>query len=505
MTPFPNAEDYVRAVQEPRRVFLPPALKRAEFAVHPVWQIPMPASGNAAVVFKARVDGKDQAMRFFIREDASSRQRYTALGRYFVDHGLRDCVAGATWLDDAIRVNDATWPMVQMHWVDGRTLDAYVAYLIERGDLAALAGLAAAWRQLIDRLQKAEFAHGDLQHGNVLIDSSSALRLVDFDGSWIVQFRGESPPKETGHPNYQRTGREWGRWMDTFPGLVIYTALLGLSKNSGPWSTLSTGENILFSQEDFAKPFRSKTWKYLSDIGDPEIDHLTNRLKECCEPDWVAEESLEHLLNSRPSIQLATAPTQIENPPPAGRHRDTPWWELTGSAPLGSRNGRPQSGPAAVRWPAPPSIGPPVHPLRPAWMSPPAGPMSPAAGPMLPSPSVSPPAGPMPLAPGSMPPPPPSDLEPLSGPAAGRPLHSSPSQSWYLHTSPPPQTPTNSAQPVRRPVPIALAIALAAGLIAWVIVTAGSGGYGDAAPIAAVVTGVIAFSLVLLQLRQKPQ
>ena len=47
--------------------------------------------------------------------------------------------------------------------------------------------------------------------------------------------------------------------MDTFPGLVIYTALLGLSRRPDSWDPLQNGENILFSDDDFAPPFRTPT------------------------------------------------------------------------------------------------------------------------------------------------------------------------------------------------------------------------------------------------------
>ena len=52
-------------------------------------------------------------------------------------------------------------------------------------------------------MQRAEFAHGDLQHGNVLVDQEGQLRLVDFDSVWIPQLQGQPAPTESGHPNYQ--------------------------------------------------------------------------------------------------------------------------------------------------------------------------------------------------------------------------------------------------------------------------------------------------------------
>ena len=191
---YPNIEDYVRAVQQPGEVFQIGPLRRAAFELHPVFRIPMPASGSAAVVFKASVDGVDTALRFFIQDDVSSRERYTALARHFAGHGLADCVASAAWVDHAIAIHGATWPVVQMEWIEGRSLDAYVAHLARRNDVGALACLAHIWRGFIARLQDAEFAHGDLQHGNVIVDRNGSLRLVDFDGSWIAAFRGEHLP-----------------------------------------------------------------------------------------------------------------------------------------------------------------------------------------------------------------------------------------------------------------------------------------------------------------------
>ncbi len=383
MTAYPTAEDYVRAVQQPERVFQLPALRRAVFDVHPLYQIPMPASGNAAVVFRARVEGVDSALRFFIREDVSTRERYGALGQHFRTHGMEDCVARATWLDDAITVNGSTWPMVDMQWVEGRTLDAYVGHLTATGNVGALSQLAGTWRDLIGRLQAADFAHGDLQHGNVLVDTSSTLRLIDFDGSWITAFRGGPPPNETGHPNYQRTGREWGRWMDTFPGLVVYTGLLLLAHRPESWERLHNGENIVFSRDDFAPPFSTPTWALLSQIRDPQLDAAAQRLMQACAPGWRAEDTLEALLSSRPRIVV---------PPPrrpqdaAGRYvpRADPsstWWLPTGP-------GHPPRTPTAPGAPPPSPAGargtsasPPPGTPQPPTMPPPPPKAHAAGGP----------------------------------------------------------------------------------------------------------------------------
>ena len=180
MNAYPAAGDYYKAVQAPSRVFTVPKLQAAEF----VWDSlgPTLARGSSAVVFQASVEGTPQALRCYIRNDASSRDRYSALDAYLAAHDLSPYVSGTTWLDGAIQVNRATWPVLTMDWIDGRTLNEYVDFLVSSSNAAALTTLAAKWRELIALLQRSEFTHGDLQHGNVMVDQAGRLRLVDFDG-----------------------------------------------------------------------------------------------------------------------------------------------------------------------------------------------------------------------------------------------------------------------------------------------------------------------------------
>jgi hypothetical protein len=319
MIEFPSADDYVKAVQHPEHNFTSGELKTAHFPVHPLLGIPMPASGSSAVVFKAMVGGEEQALRFFTRRDVSSRGRYNALNHYFETCGIADCMAISRWFDDAIVVKGRTWPVVRMQWVNGRTLDQYIDGLVEDDNAPGIGALVIAWRNLLGRMQRAGFAHGDLQHGNVLVDANGSLRLVDFDCSWIAPFAGNSPPTESGHRNYQHPRRLWGQWMDTFPGLVIYTSLLALSKKPRLWDALNDGENLIFRLEDFDPPYHADVWKHLSNVGDGELDA---RLKECCAPSWLSHGTLEALLRPRwwdqtCDVQSTTATT-----------RDRPqWWE----------------------------------------------------------------------------------------------------------------------------------------------------------------------------------
>jgi len=378
LTAYPAAGDYYKAVQAPARVFTVPKLQAAEF----VWDSlgPTLARGSSAVVFQASVEGQPQALRCYIRNDASSRDRYSALDAYLAANDLSPYVSGATWLDGAIQVNRATWPVLTMDWIDGRTLNEYVDFLVASSNTAALTTLAAKWRALVGLMQSSEFAHGDLQHGNVMVDQDGRLRLVDFDGVWIPQLAGQSPPTEFGHPNYQHPLQHgWNRWLDTFSALVIYLSLVALGKDPALWLALYNSKNLLFAKNDFFPPFKTEPWKQLAAMGDPQVDELVRRLQECCDPDWVSTKSLEMTLDQQ-------AVTPARQPIPAEQR----WWEkkpvaaagspVTGSAVAGSgAAGSPVAGSGAAGSPVAGSAadGPASRP-RPQG-TPPATPATPAA------------------------------------------------------------------------------------------------------------------------------
>jgi len=368
---FPAAGDYYKAVQAPARCFTVPKLQAAHF----VWDSlgPTLARGSSAVVFQAAVEGRPQALRCYIREDASSRDRYSALGAYLAGQDLSPYVSGTTWLDRAIMVNRTPWPVLTMEWIDGRTLNEYVDFLVTGSNAAALTTLAGRWRELVALLQRGEFAHGDLQHGNVMVDQDGQLRLVDFDGVWIPQLAGQPPPTEYGHPNYQHPlQHNWNRWLDTFSALVIYLSLVALSKDPGLWLALYNSKNLLFAKTDFFPPFTTEAWKQLAALRDPQVDELARKLQECCDPLWVSDRSLETTLE-QPAAALALPPV------PA----DQRWWEK-----------RPVPGPGTATPPSPSRPRPqaPPSPAQPAAQSA-ASPAQRTAPPLPAPPPLSAPLG----------------------------------------------------------------------------------------------------------------
>lgn len=177
-----TVRDYFRAVQVPDLAFAVPELQTARFAWDELG--PALATGRSAVVFQAEVAGRRQAVRCYIRSDASSRERYTALAVYLARQDLNPYVSAVTWLDSAIRVNDATWPVLLMDWIDGRKLDQYVDFLLKGSDTYRPRRARAAVAPACPHAAAGRvFAHGGLQHSDVMVDQEGQLRLVDYDPS----------------------------------------------------------------------------------------------------------------------------------------------------------------------------------------------------------------------------------------------------------------------------------------------------------------------------------
>jgi eukaryotic-like serine/threonine-protein kinase len=317
VTTYPSVSDYTLALQNPATAFADASLRTATFTQGMLGPYGIP--GTSAVVFHATIEGQEYALRCYTRRDASTPERYAALDSFVSGNGLSGRVGIVTWYKDQIQLKGARWPVLKMGWIEGQQLNEYAGYLADTGNSNALRTLAERWLGLVEELQQAGFAHGDLQHGNILVDQESQLRLVDFDSVWIPPLQGQAAPTETGHPSYQPQGgtakSRWGPHMDTFSGLVIYLALTALAKDPGLWPRFNNGDNLLFEREDFDPALDRDIWKQLAALGDTEVSALARKLRDCCAPDWVASRTLRDTLKTtwweqvgRPDKPVAPSP-----------------------------------------------------------------------------------------------------------------------------------------------------------------------------------------------------
>src|SRR5262249_13325351 len=135
------------------------------------------------------------------------------------------------YLEQGVRIRGQWYPVVKMRWVEGFLLNDFVRRQADNPQV--LLQLANLWVKMGRRLRQTHIAHGDLQHGNVILvpgsDSNSlALKLVDYDGMFVPALAGQRSG-EVGHPAYQHPQRlrefTYNADVDRFPLLAVYTAI----------------------------------------------------------------------------------------------------------------------------------------------------------------------------------------------------------------------------------------------------------------------------------------
>ncbi len=284
---WPVSSDYSEAVQMPDVCCSDPDLKAAKVATLENGLPKPPCAGNFADVYQFRSrDGQRQwAVKCFTRPMARLNERYREISKQLEATRLPFTVE-FKYLEHGMRIRGEWYPVVKMDWVEGLTLRQFVTeYLSRPGFLKAFFPL---WLKMLPLLREAGVAHGDLQHGNVMLVPGSsegklALRLIDYDGMWVRSMAGQ-PPSEVGHPCFQHPQRAkqnlFSPDIDRFPHLVIACALRCLVRPDGMrlWKDYDNGDNLLFTKQDFDAPSKSKLLHELWNSGDGELQAWVGHL-----------------------------------------------------------------------------------------------------------------------------------------------------------------------------------------------------------------------------------
>lgn len=305
---WPTHTDYQDAIQNPLSCFQEPDLK-AGTITSDMLGLPKVMSGNFASVYELQTAKGKSAIRCFVRQVFGQQGRYARLGEYLANVHL-DSLVQFEFLQKGILVHGEWYPIIRMEWVSGLQLNSYVD--THAGEPDTLKKLAADWRVMMRGLQQSKIAHGDLQHGNVMVTQDGQLRLVDYDGMYCPSFgRGKSP--ELGHANFQHPRRApdyYEERLDNFAALVVHTSLLALAAEPALWDAFYTGDNLLFSAEDFKNTHQSNLFKRLKENPDLKVRLLADLLRECCIAPIQATPWYEDVLialeeNRMPSIMQA--------------------------------------------------------------------------------------------------------------------------------------------------------------------------------------------------------
>ena len=262
---WPSARHFTEVIQCPSVCFSAPVLRTTLPAVDRLG-MPIVTSGQFAYVYKLKsTNGAgDFAVRCFRGYLGDRDQRYLAIQNH-VHSAPVPYLTNFSYAPDGIMVGAQRFPILFMNWIEGPTLDLYVGEMLRRRDV--LLHLASEWLRVISALQTSGIAHGDLQHGNVIVDHGR-LRLIDHDGIFVPAMAGWTA-SEVGHQHYQhpqRTARHFDASLDNFSSLVIYLSLLALAERPDLWQDYHD-ENLLFTKADFLDPASSTLFAKVRELG----------------------------------------------------------------------------------------------------------------------------------------------------------------------------------------------------------------------------------------------
>lgn len=330
---WPTARQYAEAVQCPAVCFDEPSLRGMLAAVDRLG-MPLVTSGQFAYVFKLNPPsspGDSLAVRCFRGYLGDRAERYSALDAHLAAHRIA-ALPRFRYLPRGILVAGRRYPVLVMEWVEGPTLDVYLDEAVGRRE--ALMHLAADWLKLVAALSEAEVAHGDLQHGNIIVERGQ-LRLVDLDGMYVPALEGFKA-SEVGHQHYQHPARDitqFSRGTDNFSALVVYLSLISLAERPELWRE-HHDENLLFTRADFLDPEASALFKKIEAIGE-EHARLASALKAAARShpsetprltELVGEGSrLPTWVNAPADIEVTGRTREVTRAAALGREHATPW------------------------------------------------------------------------------------------------------------------------------------------------------------------------------------
>lgn len=377
---MPQGGDYFRALQSPR-CFPHPSLAGSTVRMRSRGTSgPVLISGRCGVVCDVAHRGRRYAVKCFTEQIRDLSERYDAISGRLASIGQPWKIA-FEFIPEGIFVDGNHYPVLKMDWVEGMTLEQYItAHLGNRGELARL---QQRFQAVVRDLADAGIAHGDLQHGNILVLPNGELRLVDYDGMFVPGAR-HLGSTERGHPNFQSPFRatQYGPHLDRFSAWVIDLSLRALVIDPSLWQAAQGGdEALLFTESDYADPRASKILQLLGRKSDPLLRRFA---------DVIYCLSREPDIDKIPMLQdpgrLRVAQIAWPAPSPSGRRTGapptsgTPWYVRTSSPPGPSAppsrprgpstQGRPTTAPQPTAWqapqPPPGSSAPPPTPPPPA-------------------------------------------------------------------------------------------------------------------------------------------
>lgn len=265
---YPLISEYVKAIQDAgnnldKLAHLTPVLDNHGEPYH--------ICDAFAVVFKMqdKSTGKYYALKCFTEEQEGRSDAYRQIAEE-LDMIEYPYIISVKYIEKEVCIDcqceEDKFPVLLMDWVDGDTMEAYIAANYHNQSSMSMLcyrfGKMAAW------LRTQSFAHGDLKSDNIIVRPDGSLALVDYDGMFVPSMKGRKSPtkgtKNFSHP--LRTVDDFDETIDDFSLASIALALKAISLNSTLLDLYGKSDRLLFSEEDYRNPSKSKVISALQEL-----------------------------------------------------------------------------------------------------------------------------------------------------------------------------------------------------------------------------------------------
>ncbi len=275
---WPTPQDYNETVQSPDFCFDNQELQQGAPETNAMG-LPKPICGNFASVYQFQCPNRNIAVKCFLRNVYNQHARYGNLSQFTAFNHVSTLLE-FEYLLKGILVNGNWYPIVKMPWVEGHTLDQFVRKNMHNRQ--QLDRFQAQFTDLVLELERNDIAHGDLQHGNIIVRNKD-LMLVDYDGIYVPAMAGEQA-NELGHVNYQhpqRSAEHFDATIDRFSAWIIHHSIYVLRLDPTLWQRHAGGdERLIFSAADYKNPEGSRLLGELMRHPVPEINKRAHEIKK---------------------------------------------------------------------------------------------------------------------------------------------------------------------------------------------------------------------------------
>lgn len=224
-------------------------------------------TGGFTVVFPVKVGNQKWAFRCWHNDTGIDAPRMKVLSDAIAKSHLK-YLCYFKYENVGIMVNGKPYPTSKMKWIEGHNINDYI--LEHRHEIDKMKKLAEDFLVMTRDLHSLHIAHGDLQHGNIMVNKQGEIFLVDYDSMYCPQM-GNVPDTIKGKEDFQHPARKKNikasEKLDYFSELVIYTSILAISEDSSLAEKYNIDDSLLFKSQDYADLENSSIYKDIIKLG----------------------------------------------------------------------------------------------------------------------------------------------------------------------------------------------------------------------------------------------